>query len=112
MAFLETGRHQRYALLGYWICVWYRHDTNLCDNAWAQRGILAWMLFLSHFIYGRKALVTPHKDRITNYFIFSSLLLALYLWIVAVFYVPNIVNLSFAFLFTGIFVAMFIKGGL
>lgn len=76
-------------------------------------GILAWMLFLLSFLYtGAKALVTPHKDRITNYFIFSSLLLALYLWIVAVFYVPNIVNLSLAFLFTGIFVAMFIKGGL
>lgn len=76
-------------------------------------GILVWVLFLLSFLYaGVKALITPHKDRLTNYFIFSSFLLALYLWIVTVFYVPNIVNLSFAFLFTGIFVAMFTKGGL
>jgi len=75
-------------------------------------GILAWVLFLLSFLYtGVKALINPHKDRIINYFIFSSFLGALYLWIVTVFYVPNIVNLSFAFLFTGIFVAMLIKGG-
>ncbi|MCR4330394.1 MAG: tetratricopeptide repeat protein [Patescibacteria group bacterium] len=76
-------------------------------------GILAWVLFLLSFLYtGVKALITPHKDRLINYFIFSSFLSASYLWIVAVFYVPNIVNLSFAFLFTGIFVAMLTKGGL
>jgi len=75
-------------------------------------GIIAWVLFLVSFLYiGGKAVLSPHKDRLLNYFTLSSFLSALYLWIVAVVYVPNIVNISFAFLFTGIFVAMLVKTG-
>lgn len=75
-------------------------------------GIIAWALFLLSFLYiGVRALFVTHKNRLINYLIFSSFLSALYLWIAAVFYVPNIVNLSLAFMFTGIFAAVLVKAG-
>jgi len=73
-------------------------------------GILSWIAFLAFFIVrGSRSVLTTHIDSRSAYLVLSSFLAALYLWCAAVFYVPGIVLFSFAFLFTGIFIALLAK---
>jgi len=73
-------------------------------------GILSWLLFFGFFIIqGSQAVLTTHTDGRSAYLILSSFLAALYLWCSAIFYVPGVVLFSFAFLFTGIFIAILVK---
>jgi tetratricopeptide (TPR) repeat protein len=76
-------------------------------------GILAWVLFLGFFLYrGFKNSLMFGMGRMAQYSILSSFLIALYLWLFAVFYVPNIVIYTLAFLMTGVFVAASINEGI
>ncbi|MCH7756579.1 tetratricopeptide repeat protein, partial [Patescibacteria group bacterium] len=70
-------------------------------------GIVAWVVFLASFVYGGlKALIlAPVNNRFSYYISLSSFLAALYLWIFAATYTPNVVLLTLAFLFTGIFIS-------
>ena len=70
-------------------------------------GIIAWVVFLTLFIYGGfKALIlAPVNNRFSYYISLSSFLGALYLWVFAATYTPNVVLLTLAFLFTGIFIS-------
>ena len=70
-------------------------------------GILAWIVFLGIFLYrGFTAVLSPSLGKISHYLLFSSFLGALYLWIVSIFYVPNVAIFSLAFFMTGIFIAV------
>ena len=78
-------------------------------------GFLAWLLFLGIFVVRGAQFVVMSQvktDKVSRYMMFSSFISALYLWIVSIFYVPNIVCFSFAFLFTGIFVASLAQSGM
>lgn len=73
-------------------------------------GMLAWLAFLALLLYrGGKSLFIKYEEAHSTFISVSSFLASLYLWTVAIFYVPNIVNLSLAVLFTGIFIALLTK---
>jgi hypothetical protein len=73
-------------------------------------GLLGWLAFMGIFIFlGFKALFMKYKDRFSQYITISSFLIALFLWIIALIYVPTIVVLIMTFLFTGLFVGSLIQ---
>lgn len=69
-------------------------------------GAVAWVFFLCSFLYLGFRALPPREDRFAYYLTLSSFIAALYLWVLCVFYVPNAVIFTFAFLFTGLFLAM------
>lgn len=75
-------------------------------------GILAWILFLGFFLFrGIKSILMFDIGRTAQYSILSSFLLAVYLWLFAIFYVPNVVIYTLAFLMTGVFIATLVNEG-
>ncbi len=69
-------------------------------------GVLAWVVFFLLFLYaGFKAILSDFSDAISRYLITSSFLVALFLWIFTVFYIPSLTIFFLAFFFTGLFVA-------
>jgi tetratricopeptide (TPR) repeat protein len=69
-------------------------------------GFLAWLFFLGSIgLEGLRALYLSMRDPEWGYSSFSSLVAALYLWIMAIIYPPSMVILALAFIFTGTFVA-------
>ncbi len=78
-------------------------------------GMLAWILFLGIFIIKGVQFVVLSRvetDKISRYMMFLSFISAFYLWVMSIFYVPNIVCFSLAFLFTGIFVSSLVQSGM
>lgn len=76
-------------------------------------GTLAWLVFFGLFLYrGFTVVLAPGLGRVPHYVLLSSFLGALYLWIIAIFYVPNVTIFSLAFLFTGAFIAAMITTGM
>lgn len=76
-------------------------------------GIIAWLLFLGLLLYrGFTAVLSLAVGRISHYLLFSSFLGAVYLWIISIFYVPNIAIFSLAFLLTGVFIAALVETGI
>lgn len=76
-------------------------------------GIVAWLVFLGLLLYrGFTAVLSLAVGRISHYLLFSSFLGAVYLWIVSIFYVPNIAIFSLAFLMTGVFIAALVETGI
>lgn len=70
-------------------------------------GSVAWMIFLGMFVfYGIKSLFSPSVDELRKFFLSTSFVSALYLWIVSIIYVPDTVVFSFAFIFTGLMVGL------
>jgi tetratricopeptide (TPR) repeat protein len=57
-------------------------------------------------------LVTPVDDTVNRFLLIGSYFGALYLWVFVFIYIPNIVIFSFAFLFTGLFIASASKTGI
>jgi len=75
-------------------------------------GVLVWFLFLGLFLYrGIRSILMFDIGRTAQYSVLSSFLLALYLWLFAMFYVPNVVIYALAFLMTGVFIATLINEG-
>jgi len=75
-------------------------------------GTLALLLFLGTFLYsGFRALFTA-GDLFARFLILSSFIGGFYLWVIVIFYVPNIVLLSLAFVFTGVFISLLAHYGL
>ncbi|MCR4334523.1 MAG: tetratricopeptide repeat protein [Patescibacteria group bacterium] len=69
-------------------------------------GMIAWIVFLALFIWvGFKSIFKVISDSFSRYLIISSFFVALYLWIFSVIYIPSSVLFTFAFIFTGIFIA-------
>ena len=70
-------------------------------------GLLAWLVFLGLFaLSGSAATIMKHGDDLIQYFVVSSVVIASYLWVITIVYVPNLVIVGYAFLFTGFFVAV------
>lgn len=71
-------------------------------------GAIAWILFLvSFFGVGIRYLLLGMSAQ--RYFAISSFVVASYLWLISIFYVPNIVLFALAFLFSGLFVALLVQ---
>ena len=69
-------------------------------------GVMAWAAFFLLFLYaGFKAILGVFTDRFSQYLITSSFLVALFLWIFNIFYIPSQTIFALTFLFTGLFVA-------
>lgn len=69
-------------------------------------GVLSWLLFFGVFLYlGFKAVFSKNLDQFSLYLTVSSFFIALYLWIMALIYVPSIVVFILTFFFTGLFFA-------
>jgi len=69
-------------------------------------GVMAWIVFFLLFLYsGFKAILSSFADTLSQYLITSSFLVALFLWIFSVFYIPSLTIFALTFLFTGLFVA-------
>jgi len=69
-------------------------------------GALAWLAFLLVFLYqGGRALFLSTRRSFSNHITLSSFILALYLWIVVIFYMFGFVVTALAFLLTGVFIA-------
>ncbi|MHB1118383.1 MAG: tetratricopeptide repeat protein, partial [Minisyncoccota bacterium] len=76
-------------------------------------GGILWVIFLGAFLYvGAKAMFKRNIDKPSHYLLASSFLGSLYLWVMMVFYVPNIVIAGLAFIITGVFIATLITGGI
>ena len=76
-------------------------------------GMLAWLAFFLLFILlGLRSIFSRSYDRLSGYFIISSFVTALYLWIMNVLYMPNIPLLALTFFFTGLSIAAAASGGI
>jgi len=76
-------------------------------------GGLAWIVFLVIFLVRgvQTAILKIKTDKTARYLTFSLFLSTVYLWLMSVFYVPNIVGFSLAFLMTGMFIASLAQSG-
>lgn len=77
-------------------------------------GTLAWLLFLGVLVYsGFRAVfsIRPDADPFRRYLTVSSYFSALFLWFFCFIYVPSVVPVVLAFIFTGIFVGSLIEEG-
>jgi len=70
-------------------------------------GALAWVLFLGALLAlgVRALLLRPTGEGFAYYLTLSTFIASVYLWVFMVFYVPNVVIVVLAFLFTGLFLA-------
>ncbi len=76
-------------------------------------GVLSWLLFLGVYVYfGWKALFARIEDSFLKYLTVSSFFVSLYLWIMAVIYLPSIVLIILTFFFTGLFLASLSVAGI
>ncbi len=75
-------------------------------------GAVSWLLFLGTFLFlGFRGIFSSSDSKISRYLITSSFLVALFLWIINVFYTPSLSIISLSFFFTGLFVATLHQGG-
>lgn len=69
-------------------------------------GILAWVVFILSILYvGFRALAVRSTDQMTRYFVISSFVATLFLWVMNVVYIPGPAIFALSFFFTGLFVA-------
>lgn len=69
-------------------------------------GVLTWITFFLIFLYcGFKAVLSDLSDKFAQYLITSSFLVALFLWIFNIFYIPSLTLFALTFIFTGLFIA-------
>ncbi len=70
-------------------------------------GGLIWLLIFASFVYSgfRSLILNSGDNRFSYYITLSSFLAGLYLWLLMIFYTPNVVLVTLAFFFTGIYLA-------
>lgn len=69
-------------------------------------GALTWIIFLGlYLLVGFKAILSSIKDKFSRYLLVLSFLVSLFLWIINVFYIPDLTIVSLTFFFTGLFIA-------
>jgi tetratricopeptide (TPR) repeat protein len=69
-------------------------------------GLLSWLLFLVLFIWaGVRAIFYSISDLLSRYLVTSSFMVALYFWVMSCLYVTTMSTFTFAFGFTGLFIA-------
>lgn len=76
-------------------------------------GVMAWVAFFLLFVYtGFKAILSRLSDAFSRYLITSSFLVAFFLWIFTIFYIPSLTVFALAFLFTGLFITALTAEGM
>ncbi len=74
---------------------------------------LMWLLFIVLFLFsGMRGFVNMSVNPFDNYLSTSSFFSAAFLWILSIFYIPHPTLFFFAFLFSGIFVAVRVQSGI
>ena len=69
-------------------------------------GILAWVAFVLSILYvGFRALSVRSTDQMTRYFVISSFVATLFLWVMNVVYIPSPTIFALSFFFTGLLIA-------
>ncbi|HAE36712.1 MAG: hypothetical protein UR85_C0013G0009 [Candidatus Nomurabacteria bacterium GW2011_GWF2_35_66] len=72
-------------------------------------GLLAWiMFFIILVIRGIQSLRVALKDPLSNYFILTTFMIALYSWITIIIYTPNIIMMMLAFSSSGILIGILV----
>ena len=72
-------------------------------------GLLSLLLFIvTIFIKGVKSLKIALSNTVSNYFIFSTLIIIIYSWVSIISYNPNIIIVSLAFISSGILIGILI----
>lgn len=72
-------------------------------------GFGSFLLFLTvFFIRGFQSLKIALKNSLSNYFIFTTLMISVYSWIVVVFYNPGIVLTSLSFISSGVLIGILV----
>ncbi len=75
-------------------------------------GVLSWLLFFGFYIYtGIKSIFMKIEDTFEKFLMVSSFFISLYLWILAIVYVPSTAVFVLTFFFTGLFYASVYVGG-
>jgi tetratricopeptide (TPR) repeat protein len=81
--------------------------------AFGVLGILSWIFFFVMFVWvGIRAIFYSLSDLFSRYLVTSSFLVALFLWIMSVVYVPSVAIVGLTFFFTGLFIAVLNKEGI
>ncbi len=76
-------------------------------------GVMAWVIFFLLFVYaGFKAILSHLSDAFSRYLVTSSFLVAFFLWIFTIFYIPSLTVFALAFLFTGLFITALTAEGM
>lgn len=90
----------------------FRYGIGLIPSALVTIGLLgflAWLFFLGAiFWYGLRFIFTTKQDKSTRALLLLSFLGSVYLWLFAIFYVPDTALLTLTFLVTGLFVAILV----
>jgi tetratricopeptide (TPR) repeat protein len=69
-------------------------------------GLISWILFFLAYIYlGFKAIFDKNVESFDFYILLSSFIVSIFLWIMAIVYVPSIVIFVLTLFFTGLFLA-------
>lgn len=72
-------------------------------------GLLAWIAFFVIFVIrGLQSLRVALKDPLSNYFILTTFMVAIYSWITFIIYTPNIVMMMLAFSSSGILIGILV----
>ncbi len=76
-------------------------------------GVLSWVSFLGFFLYEGfvTIFVRPVQNSLIHHIHLSSFVISLFLWIMLLLYVPGIVVMTLAFVFTGLFFASLLVSG-
>ncbi len=87
----------------------FSHGIGFIPTTLIETGILgaiAWFIFFAFFlILGFRSTLSRFADRQSRFFVVSSFMVSLFLWIMNILYMPNTPILFLTFFFTGLFVA-------
>ncbi|MEK7647141.1 MAG: tetratricopeptide repeat protein [Patescibacteria group bacterium] len=75
-------------------------------------GILAMLMFLASLLWQGYRVIARMENTGEYHLLIVTLFASVYLWLVNIFYTPNFVLFLFAFIFTGLFVAMSVSLGI
>jgi tetratricopeptide (TPR) repeat protein len=72
-------------------------------------GFLAWIAFFAALITKGFTSLFRNRNTVSRFYIVSTFFGALYLWTACIIYVPGLVLISLAFIFTGLFIAVLLQ---
>lgn len=73
-------------------------------------GFLAMLLFIVvFFVRGIQSLIIALKNTLSNYFIFTTLMISIYSWVSVIVYNPNIIMLTLAFASSGMIIGILVN---
>ncbi|MBI5045757.1 MAG: tetratricopeptide repeat protein [Candidatus Niyogibacteria bacterium] len=75
-------------------------------------GIFAFIMFLSAFLWQGYRAIAAMKNTSEYHLLIVTFFASAYLWLVNIFYTPNFILFLFAFIFSGLFVAMSVSLGI